>query len=413
MSDFPDRHERRNFLLNVAEGALWVAGASFMSAQTVLPALITRLGGGNIGVGAVGVILWVGLFLPQIFAARYSQALPWKKPWAIGFGAAQRVVVLLIAIVIIVWGESSPGAALVLFLVLYTANQVILGITTPGWFDLLAKLTPLKKRGRLTGIRNSIAGCLAFLCGLLLTWLLSSQQFPLSYGIAFLCAFLLQAASIVVQTRLVEEQPSPALPRLPVGDYLSRLPRVFDENPEFKAFIGTSVVLIVASMPVSFFTIYALDRFQADESAVGQFTLAIVAAQVVSALANGFVADRFGNRIVLICAAIAMLCASAAALLAPSLAWFMVVFLFVGINLGSELMARYNIAIEYGPVEQRSTYIGLMNTILAPFYLAGLLGGLISNAFGYHTLFIIGIAASLVGTGLLVWRVRDPRTFHH
>jgi MFS family permease len=274
---------------------------------------------------------------------------------------------------------------------------------------MLAKLTPLKKRGKLTGIRNSIAGILSFMCGVLLTWLLATQRFPVSYGLAFLCAATLQLASIVIQGRLVEEHPSAAVPRLPLGVYLGRLPRVLRENREFRAFIGASLLLILASMPLGFFTIYALDRFHADESAVGEFTLSIVAAQVVSALANGFVADRFGNKVVLICAAVAMLCASVAALLAPSPGWFMVVFLFVGVNLGSELMARYNIAIEYGPAEQRSTYIGLMNTALAPFYLAGLLGGAISNWFGYHALFVIGIVFSLGGIWLLIARVQDPR----
>ncbi len=73
-------------------------------------------------------------------------------------------------------------------------------------------------------------------------------------------------------------------------------------------------------------------------------------------------------------------------------------------------MSRYNIAVEYGPIEQRSTYIGLMNTILAPFYLIGLLGGWISDVFGYQTVFAIGIACSAIGIGLLVAKVDEPRS---
>jgi len=72
-------------------------------------------------------------------------------------------------------------------------------------------------------------------------------------------------------------------------------------------------------------------------------------------------------------------------------------------------MVRYNMSVEYGPIEQRSTYIGLMNTLLAPVYLFGLAGGWVSDLFGYETLFSLGILASLAGLALFVFRVRDPR----
>ena len=83
--------------------------------------------------------------------------------------------------------------------------------------------------------------------------------------------------------------------------------------------------------------------------------------------------------------------------------------MFLGVNLGTELLARYNISVEYGPPEQRSTYVGLMNTVIAPFYLVGMLGGTISDAFGYTTVFWIGTIASVIGILMMVFRVQDPR----
>jgi predicted MFS family arabinose efflux permease len=96
---------------------------------------------------------------------------------------------------------------------------------------------------------------------------------------------------------------------------------------------------------------------------------------------------------------------------APSLDSFVLVFIFLGVNLGAELLARYNIAIEYGPPEQRALYIGLMNTVVAPFYSIAMVGGVISNAFGYTALFLIGSVASSVGILLMLFIVREPRTF--
>ena len=409
MAEHSVRHERRNFILNGIEGALFMSSAAFISSQTVLPALITRLGGSNVAVGALGVMVYVGLFLPQIFAARYVETLQWKKPWAVSVGLIQRVVILLIGLNLLLFGTTRPSLALWLFLILFCLSQMLMGIATPGWFDLFAKLTPADKRGRLIGLRNSLGGGSSFICGLILIWLLAAFHFPLSYALAFVFAFVFQLASIVVQIKLVEEEPSTAVQRKPMFAFLKELPNVLRRNKEFKRFIISSPFLILATMPVGFFTVYALKHFGATESVVGQFTLTIVATQVVSALVMGYLADRHGNKISLVCSAVGMLCASVWALLAPSLDWFRLVFMFLGVNLGTEVMARYNMSIEYGPAEQRSTYVGLMNTLLAPFYISGMIGGFLSDRFGYATVFYVGILFSLMGISMLVFRVRDPR----
>jgi MFS family permease len=163
-------------------------------------------------------------------------------------------------------------------------------------------------------------------------------------------------------------------------------------------------------MPVSFFTVYALGKFHADESSIGEFTLIMVAIQVVSALVTGYLADRYGNKTSLLVASASLLGASITALAAPTLGWFRLVYLLLGINLGTEIMARYNMSIEYGPTKKRSTYVGLMNTLLAPFYLSGMIGGILSEWFGLSAVFLVGCLASVAGITYLVRNVREPRT---
>jgi MFS family permease len=406
-----DAAARRNFHLNAVEGALFIAGSSCISAQTVLPALVTRLGGDNVAVGAIGVIMYVGLFLPQLFAARYAQTLPWKKPWAIGFGAVQRVLILLMGISLTFAAPGGSTGMLATFMILFTLMQVATGICTPGWFDLFTKLTPVSRRGRLTGLRTSIGGLGGLLCGTLLTVMLSVWPFPWSYAGAFLLASVLQGTSLILQMGLREEAESPVMPRLGLGAYRRQLTTVLGSNPGFRRFLFSSVFIVLAALPMGFYTVYALRHFGASEAAVGEFTLLLVAVQVGSALVNGYVADHHGNRVVVLLAASAMLLANIWALVAPTLAAFHLVFVFAGVSLGSDLMARYNMSVEFGPVEQRSTYVGLMNTVLAPVYLLGLAGGWLIDRFGYELIFLLGICAALAAIVLFVWRVHDPR--HH
>ncbi len=402
--------QKKNFILNFAEGSLYSSSGALISPQTVLPALVAKLGGGNIEVGLVSVIAWVGVFLPQIFASRYVEAHAWKKPWAIRYGLAQRIVVLLFALCLLLFGVRRPETALWLFLLLYALNQVLIGVTTPGWFEMFAKMIPTNRRGRLVGIRSSIGGVGAFVLSVVLTWFLAEFSFPLSFAFAFFLAFLLQSGSILIQSHLIEEEPSPVLQRKELFTYLRELPRVLRENVPFRNFLIATGFQIFATMPIGFYTVYALSQFRADESVVGKFTLAIVAIQVASSLLTGYLTDKRGNKLTLIIAASALFCANLLALFSPSLEWFTLVYIFLGVNLGTEILARYNISIEYGPPEQRATYVGLMNTVIAPLYFVGMLGGVISNAYGYAAVFLIGSVASVVGIVIMVFKVQEPRT---
>ncbi len=405
------RTDRKNFLINGVEGALAVAAGAFINPQTVLPALVNRLGGSNVVVGTLGVLVNVGIYIPQIFAARYVETIPWKKPWAMRYGLTHRMFVLVMALVILLFGTGRPVAALWMFLVLFTAMQIVVGVATPGWFDLFAKLTQPRKRGRLVGVRNSAGGVCAFICGLCLTWILAEFAFPLSYAIVFFAAFALQMASFVMLGKLVESEPSTVSERRPFFAFLGELPGILRSNPPFRKFISACAILTFATMPVGFYTVYALVRFQADESAIGEFTLIMVAIQVVSALVTGYLADRYGNKTALLVASVSLLGASVTAFAAPTLAWFRLVFLLLGVNLGTEITARYNMSIEYGPAKKRSTYVGLMNTLVAPFYLSGIIGGILSEWIGLPAVFLIGALSSVAGIAYLARNVREPRTF--
>jgi MFS family permease len=327
----------------------------------------------------------------------------------IRLGIFQRCIVGLMGIIILMAGGSQPQLTLTIFLILYSTMYIVLGLITPAWIDLIAKVTPATKRGRLVGFRSSLAGAMGFSCGFFLTWILGSFPAPRNYAFVFFLAFLFQAISVVVQSNLVEAEPSHVEPRKSMREFLQQIPSVLENHPPFRNFIIATTFLVMGTISVTFFTVYAMSRFHEGASVVGPFTLTMVAAQVVSAPVVGILADRYGNRIALIVAATGLLCASVCAILAPSLMWFRLVFVFLGINLGSELMARYNLAIEFAPERSRAVYFGIMNAMLAPFYAVNLLGGWISDLFGYQTVFHAGVTCSIAGILLMIFFVKEPR----
>jgi MFS family permease len=78
-------------------------------------------------------------------------------------------------------------------------------------------------------------------------------------------------------------------------------------------------------------------------------------------------------------------------------------------NLGSELMTRQNLLLEYSPINQRSMYVGLVNSLMAPLYFVGIIGGWIAEYFGYAALFLAGIFLSVLGMSLIALLVEEPR----
>ena len=115
---------RHNFRINLLEGAVFISSLAFISPQIVLPALVVELGGNNLIVGLLSAIVYVAAFLPQVFAARFTETHPWKKPWALTLGLMQRLTVLMLAVVVWSLGESGGTAALVGFFLVFTMGQV-------------------------------------------------------------------------------------------------------------------------------------------------------------------------------------------------------------------------------------------------------------------------------------------------
>lgn len=400
--------KRRNFILNALEGATYIGSNGFAAVQTVVPAIVARLGGSNLAVGAVQVVGFSFQFLPQIFAARYAEAAPWKQPGTIKFGLVQRCIMLVMAVVLFSLGGSYPSVALVLLLSLYALNQSFSGLAGPYWFDFIAKLTPPHWRGRLIGIRTSFGGVVALIAGLMLTGILASFPFPGSYALAFALAALLQFTSLIIQSRVRETTPTDVVPRDSVETYFQDLRRILRESREFRLFILSMALLILGSMAVPFYPVYAVRELHAEEEMVGAYTTMMVVIQIGSALLTGIVADRFGNKRALIIAGSGLAMASLLAVITNSPSLFMLVYLFLGINVGSEVMSRYNMAIDFAPERRRSTFVGLVNTLLAPMYFAGILGGVVSDILGYRAVFLLSLVFSSGGIVMLGFMVKEP-----
>jgi len=145
------------------------------------------------------------------------------------------------------------------------------------------------------------------------------------------------------------------------------------------------------------------------QARVGILTAVLVGTQAVANLAWGLLADRRGNKAVLVAGALGMAVTAAAAWQTHSFAWLVTTFVLYGISLSAGLVSYMNIVLEFCEPEDRPTYMGLSSTLLAPSRALGpILGGWLATLVDYRGMFLVALALSLVGGLMMLRWVREP-----
>ena len=215
--------QSRNERYHIVEGALYTSTAALIPVQTMMPALIKRLGGNDVLIGTWPVVVYLAYFMPQVISANYSSASQYRKSTVIKIGFIQRLHILLLACAIAVWGVSAPTLAVTFLFLLYISNQSTSGSISPIWMDFLSKTTSQERRGKIIGWRVSLAAVFALVNSIILTALLTLLCFPYNYASAIGLAFLFQMGLLAAQNKVVEEMPSPVSTPVHLSDLFSRV----------------------------------------------------------------------------------------------------------------------------------------------------------------------------------------------
>jgi MFS family permease len=162
-------------------------------------------------------------------------------------------------------------------------------------------------------------------------------------------------------------------------------------------------------MGLGFVTVAALQRFQVSDSTVGFFTVMLLLGQTTGNLLAGWLADRVGHKAVLEMAGLAAALGFSLAWLAPSAAWYYVIFILLGLSIGAVIVSAILMAMEFSAAEQLPTYVGLANTAVGlGSTVAPLLGGWLAG-FSYSWLFMLSALFSLGAVLLMHWTITEPR----
>ncbi len=407
---YASTHLRWNFTVNALDVAFFLLALSMVSQTTIMPLLVLRLTDSTLAIGLIPAIASVGYLLPQLLIANYAEGLRRKKRFIqIISGIGERGPYLATGFLILALGERAPGLTLAGFFLLLAATNIGAGLGTPAWYDLIAKAIPAERRGLWAGVSRGLGSLLGVAGAALAGWLLEDHGFPQGFALCFFAA----SASLVISwiSLSLNREPDSAVtkPRVKLATYLRQLPAILRRDDNYLRYLLARSVAVLGGMGVGFFMVYGAERFGVEGQMVGALTAVLVGSQALMNLILGAVANRVGHKAILAFGALAMCLAAVSVLLAPTVAWLAITFALVGASTAGNLVSGLNIILEFCAPEDRPTYIGLTNTLMAPATtLAPIVGAALASLIGYRGMFATAVAIALIGGTLLGLWVRDP-----
>jgi MFS family permease len=284
------------------------------------------------------------------------------------------------------------------------------GALNPAWYDMIAKVIPANRRGLWMGVGSGGGAFMGIAGAGLAGWFLTNFDFPMNYALCFFTAALFQFLSWACLSLTREPESETVKEHNGLREYFKKLPAVLQRDKNYLVFLISRSVMNLGLMAAGFYIVYGSERFRLSGAEVGGLTALLVGVQAVLNLVLGAFGDRYGHKIVLTAGALAMGLAAMTALVwqAPAALW--VIFLLLGAALAADSVAGFSIIIEFGSAEERPTYVGLTNTLLAPARtLSPILGGWLAASLGYSWLFAVALAASACGALMMGWWVKEPR----
>ena len=162
--------------------------ASFISSGAIFPIYVIHFTSNPIIIGLISIIGTAGYLIPQLFTAnRVEQTRLKDFPFNLGF-FFERIPIFLLAPTTFYFRTRSPVLALTVFFILLTWNTFGSGLLLVGWQDIIAKIIPVRSRGKFFGISNFLGNLAGILGATTVSWMLSKYDFPDGFVYAFICA---------------------------------------------------------------------------------------------------------------------------------------------------------------------------------------------------------------------------------
>ncbi len=403
------RNLTRNYLAHLGHGMLGQTGFRLINAPTFLPAYIMLLSGGSeLAVGLALSLQALGMTLTPLLGANLIEHRRRVLPVGMLTGGAMRLMVLGMALSGLLLAPPIALISLMVFMALLGLFQGMQGVI---FNFLMSKVIPVSKRGRLTGLRNFLAGItsagVAWLGG---KYLIGDLPTAAGYSHTFLFAFVLTSFGLLLLLFMREPETPAVKPDISLRERLRQLPAMMKGDPAFSRYVMARALATMGRMAVPFYILHASQDVGLSGATLGIMTFAFMLSGTVSNLVWGALADWRGFRLAFLSAIGLWILASLLLIYSSGMTATILVFIGIGAAVQGFQNASMNLTLEFGQRADLPVRIAVANTVSEVAGTLGpLLGGALATAFGYPVVFATSMAFLIVGGAVVNYYVPEPR----
>ncbi|GAB1543969.1 MFS transporter [Scytonema sp. NUACC21] len=334
-------------------------------------------------------------------------------------------LVLLLGIAWMVRFGNPPHQLVTWTLAIILITHVLGALGSSAWFSWMAALVPPRLRGRYFGLRNSSASLTNLLCMPLLGFGISAWPGGQvqGFGVMLLVGIILGLASLACQFWMVDVNPQithleTSLQNRENNQGSQEKVSILKDINFLRLLLYLGLWMFAVNLSAPFFNLYMMQNLALDLNVVTLYTSLASGANLVMLVFWGKLADRVGNRPLLLLVGILIAVTPIFWLFTGADAvsvwvWLPLIHLATGGSIAASELCINNIQMSVAPVDRPSQYFALAAAV------AGVGGGLGSTVGGFIAgldfvaglpgLFALSVVLRLIALLPLVF-VREPRS---
>ncbi len=407
------RHFRRNYLAHSIEGGVFIGALAFLSADTVMPAMIKSLGGPRWLISLSPMAMFMGMMWPPLLTAHWVERLPRVKPFVLFTGVFQRLPFLWAALGLFFWAETHPRLTLALVASAPFLSGTFGGFGAIAWLELVSKAIPPNRRSSASAIRNTIGALMGLSAAGVIHQVLRRHPGTPGYGILFGIAFCFVTLSylIFLWIREPDVDLGRLRPRRTMAQNLRSLPAILREDVRMRRYVAMRVLGAGIFIMSPYLAIHVLTVLGEPESYLGYLVGCQMAGVITGNFLAGYLGDRYGGKLPVLAARILFVCVCIGAAFNPFEFGFWVLFFFFGSAMTLNMVGNSTLSLEICPVERRPTYLSLLAAVSFSSMLAAAAASTLIREWTEELRPAALLSAGFMAASMLfLIRVREPRS---
>lgn len=346
---------------------------SGVTGGVLLTNFLLQLGATSVEIGLLASIpMFVNLLQP--LGAYLSERTTSRHWYGLCVFGISRLLWIILLVLLAYFGDSEAGHHYLIIstVVIVLITHILASLGSASWFSWMAVLVPRRLRGRFFGTRNSAANLVNLigvpLLGLgISTW----QGGPIQgYSIALGLAIVAGIISLVFQFFMTDVNPQAPLPgSTTINQKAVESDAKWYKDANFLTFlVYFSLWMFTVNLSAPFFNLYLLDNLHLDVSLVTLYGSLTAGANLLMLVLWGKLADRIGNRPILltigILAAVMPLFWLGVGGQATDLwLWLPLIHLFSGTTWAAIDLCSNNIQMSVAPAKSQAVYFAIASAI--------------------------------------------------